>query len=145
MNEPASNRLTRSLRERDLLYLFVGSVIGSGIFLTPGLILRQLGGSVGYSLLVWLLGGVLSLLGALSYAELAAANASRITGATGSTGVPTDRSTMPSGWAPASAFASAKVSQGNSGRDANTAGRPTPGLCSTGRLSRRLRPVAADP
>jgi APA family basic amino acid/polyamine antiporter len=74
MNEPASNRLTRSLRERDLLYLFVGSVIGSGIFLTPGLILRQLGGSVGYSLLVWLLGGVLSLLGALTYAELAAAN-----------------------------------------------------------------------
>ena len=62
------------LRERDLLYLFIGSVIGSGIFLTPGLILRQLGGSVGYSLLVWLLGGVLSLLGALTYAELAAAN-----------------------------------------------------------------------
>src|ERR1700739_1654550 len=74
MNEPASNRLTRSLRERDLLDLFVGSVIGSGIFLTPGLILRQLGGSVGYSLLVWLFGGVLSLLGALTYAELAAAN-----------------------------------------------------------------------
>lgn len=74
MSEPPSNRLTRSLRERDLLYLFVGSVIGSGIFLTPGLILRQLGGSVGYSLLVWLLGGVLSLVGALTYAELAAAN-----------------------------------------------------------------------
>ena len=69
-----THRLARSLRERDLLYLFVGSVIGSGIFLTPGLILRQLGGSVGYSLLVWLLGGVLSLLGALTYAELSAAN-----------------------------------------------------------------------
>lgn len=74
MSEQPSSRLTRSLRERDLLYLFVGSVIGSGIFLTPGLILRQLGGSVGYSLLIWLLGGVLSLLGALTYAELAAAN-----------------------------------------------------------------------
>ena len=74
MSEESANRLTRSLRERDLLYLFVGSVIGSGIFLTPGLILRQLGGSVGYSLLIWLLGGVLSLLGALTYAELAAAN-----------------------------------------------------------------------
>jgi basic amino acid/polyamine antiporter, APA family len=66
--------LARTLRERDLLYLFIGSVIGSGIFLTPGLILRQLHGSVGYSLLVWLLGGVLSLLGALAYAELAASN-----------------------------------------------------------------------
>jgi len=74
MNEQPTNRLARSLRERDLLYLFVGSVIGSGIFLTPGLILRHLGGSVGYSLLIWSLGGVLSLLGALTYAELAAAN-----------------------------------------------------------------------
>src|SRR5271165_123754 len=66
--------LIRTLRFRDLLLLFVGSVIGSGIFLTPGLILRQLHGSVGYSLLVWLVGGVLSLLGALTYAELAATN-----------------------------------------------------------------------
>ena len=70
----ASHRLSRTLRQKDLLLLFVGSVIGSGIFITPGLILRQLGGSVGFSLLVWLAGGVLSLLGALTYAELAAAN-----------------------------------------------------------------------
>ena len=69
-----SHTLARSLRERDLLLLFVGSVIGSGIFLTPGLILRQLSGSVGYSLIVWLAGGILSLLGALTYAELASAN-----------------------------------------------------------------------
>jgi basic amino acid/polyamine antiporter, APA family len=69
-----THKLTRTLSERDLLYLFVGSVIGSGIFLTPGLILRELGGSVGYSLFVWLLGGVLSLVGALTYAELSAAN-----------------------------------------------------------------------
>jgi APA family basic amino acid/polyamine antiporter len=66
--------LVRTLGLRDLLLLFIGSVIGSGIFLTPGLILRQLDSSVGFSLLVWLFGGVLSLLGALSYAELAAAN-----------------------------------------------------------------------
>ena len=66
--------LLRTLRFTDLLLLFIGSVIGSGIFLTPGLILRQLDGSVGFSLLVWLAGGVLSLLGALTYAELAAAN-----------------------------------------------------------------------
>jgi len=66
--------LLRTLRLRDLLLLFIGSVIGSGIFRTPGPILRQVGGSVGLSLLVWLVGGVLSLLGALTYAELAAAN-----------------------------------------------------------------------
>jgi basic amino acid/polyamine antiporter, APA family len=66
--------LVRTIRLRDLLYLFVGSVIGSGIFIAPGLILRQVNGSVGLSLLVWIVGGVLSLLGALTYAELAAAN-----------------------------------------------------------------------
>jgi APA family basic amino acid/polyamine antiporter len=66
--------LVRTLRLRDLLLLFIGSVIGSGIFLTPGLIFRELDGSVGLSLLVWLVGGILSLLGALTYAELSAAN-----------------------------------------------------------------------
>jgi APA family basic amino acid/polyamine antiporter len=66
--------LVRTLNQRDLLLLFIGSVIGSGIFLTPGLILRQVDGSVGLSLLVWIFGGALSLLGALTYAELAAAN-----------------------------------------------------------------------
>ena len=74
MSEQATHKLARILRERDLLLLFIGSVIGSGIFLTPALILRRVGGSVGASLMVWLLGGLLSLLGALTYAELAAAN-----------------------------------------------------------------------
>ena len=66
--------LSRTLRPRDLLFLFIGSVIGSGIFLTPGLILRQLDGSVGAASLVWIVGGILSLLGALTYAELSATN-----------------------------------------------------------------------
>jgi APA family basic amino acid/polyamine antiporter len=66
--------LLRTLRFRDLLLLFIGGVIGSGIFRTPGPILRQVDGSVGLSLVVWTVGGVLSLLGALTYAELAAAN-----------------------------------------------------------------------
>src|SRR5205823_5106471 len=38
--------LVRTLRLRDLFLLFIGSVIGSGIFRTPGPILRQVGGSV---------------------------------------------------------------------------------------------------
>src|SRR5438477_8449362 len=66
--------LIRTLRLRDLLFLFIGSVIGSGIFLSPGPILKQVSGSVGLSMLVWIVGGVMSLLGALTYAELAAAN-----------------------------------------------------------------------
>src|SRR4029077_16139094 len=36
--------------------------------------LKQCGGSGGLSFLVWIIGGFLSLLGALTYAELAAAN-----------------------------------------------------------------------
>ena len=64
--------LIRTLRLRDLVFLIIGSVIGSGIFLVPGTILRQVNHSVGVSSLVWIAGGVLSLLGALSYGELAA-------------------------------------------------------------------------
>lgn len=67
-------QLVRTLRLRDLLLLFIGSVIGSGIFLAPAIVLREVGGSVGLSLLVWVVGGALSLMGALTYAELAAAN-----------------------------------------------------------------------
>src|SRR2546426_6743971 len=66
--------LARTLGLRDLILLIIGAVIGSGIFLVPGAILRQVEGSVGLALLVWLGGGVLSLLGALTYGELAAMN-----------------------------------------------------------------------
>src|SRR5215831_2460116 len=64
-------QLLRTLRLRDLVLLIIGSVIGSGIFLVPGPILRQVNHSVGVASLVWIAGGALSLLGALSYGELA--------------------------------------------------------------------------
>jgi len=65
--------LNRTLNLRDLILIVIGTVIGSGIFLVPGPVLRQTGGSVGVSLLVWLAAGVLSLLGALTYGEMGAA------------------------------------------------------------------------
>jgi amino acid permease len=54
--------LVRTLRLRDLLLLFIGSVIGSGIFLSPGPILMQVRGSVGLSMLVWVAGGMVEKL-----------------------------------------------------------------------------------
>ena len=69
---PVTVTLERTLGLRDLTILVFGSVIGSGIFLVPGIILRQVDGSVGLGMLVWLVGGVLSLLGGLTYGELTA-------------------------------------------------------------------------
>src|SRR5256714_11268381 len=64
--------LPRTVGLLDLIWLTIGSVIGSGIFLVPGAVLRQVNGFIVPALLVWLVGGVLSLLGALTYSELGA-------------------------------------------------------------------------
>lgn len=69
----ATTSLVRTLRLRDLVLLIIGSVIGSGIFLVPSAILRQVDNSVGLAGTVWIAGGILSWLGAMTYAELAAA------------------------------------------------------------------------
>ena len=52
--------------------MIIGTVIGSGIFLVPGAVLKSVGNSVPMAAAVWLVGGVLSLLGALTYGELSA-------------------------------------------------------------------------
>ena len=67
-------KLARVLGLRDLTLLTIGGVIGSGIFLVPGEVLKQAGGQIGPAMLVWLVGGLLSLLGALTYGELSAVN-----------------------------------------------------------------------
>ncbi len=63
------DELRRELRLRDATLLVVSGVIGSGIFLTPAAIAGQLP-HPGAILLVWALGGLLSLAGALANAEL---------------------------------------------------------------------------
>jgi APA family basic amino acid/polyamine antiporter len=68
----AASSLERTLGQKDLVLLVIGSVIGSGIFIVPATVLRQTGGALGPALLVWLIAGVLSLLGALTYGELGA-------------------------------------------------------------------------
>lgn len=54
------------------LSIVIGLVIGSGIFSSPGQITAAVG-SLGASLFVWFLGGVLAWTGAASYAELGGA------------------------------------------------------------------------
>jgi APA family basic amino acid/polyamine antiporter len=72
MSENPTTQLRRILGMWDLVLMIVGTVIGSGIFLVPGAVLRAVGNSVPVALAVWLTGGVLSLLGALTYGELSA-------------------------------------------------------------------------
>ncbi len=54
----------------DAVMITVGIVIGVGIFQTPGMV-ADATGSAGLMIGAWVLGGVLSFIGALNYAELA--------------------------------------------------------------------------
>jgi basic amino acid/polyamine antiporter, APA family len=62
----------RTLSVTDAVLIIIGVVIGAGIFKTPALVAAQ-AASVEGVMLFWLAGGVISLLGALCYAELATA------------------------------------------------------------------------
>lgn len=65
-------RLPRNLGLWSAVAVLVGSTIGSGIFRVPAGVAGQLQ-SPGVFILVWILGGLFALFGALTYAELAAA------------------------------------------------------------------------
>ncbi len=64
--------LKRELGPWSAAAIVVGTVIGSGIFLVPRTMILRVG-SPEMVFVVWVVGGLLSLAGALSYAELAAA------------------------------------------------------------------------
>ncbi|OYU94487.1 MAG: amino acid transporter [Bacteroidetes bacterium B1(2017)] len=63
--------MSKKLNLLDSTMLVMGSMIGSGIFIVSASMLRDLG-SIENLLLAWVITGVLTFLGALSYAELGA-------------------------------------------------------------------------
>jgi len=69
---PAADGLVRGLGLLDATTLIVGSVIGSGIFIAPSIMAGQVQ-SPGLLMGLWVVGGLLTLFGALAYGELAAA------------------------------------------------------------------------
>ncbi|MFO7566533.1 MAG: amino acid permease [Enhygromyxa sp.] len=64
-------RLPRSLGPGSAIAVLVGSTIGSGIFRSPAVVAQDLQ-SVGPFALAWVLGGLVALAGALTFAELGA-------------------------------------------------------------------------
>jgi len=63
--------LSRDLGVSHAGAVVVGTIIGSGIFLVPAEMMQAVG-SAKLVYLAWIVGGVLSLAGALTYAELSA-------------------------------------------------------------------------
>src|SRR5215510_5862637 len=64
-------KFVRGLGLFDSTMIVAGAMIGSGIFIVSAEISRQVG-APGWLLVVWLITGLLTLIGAVSYGELAA-------------------------------------------------------------------------
>ena len=67
----SEDKFIRGLGLLDSTMLVAGSMIGSGIFIVSSIIARQVG-APGWLLVVWVVTGLLTLMAALSYGELAA-------------------------------------------------------------------------
>jgi amino acid transporter len=70
--DPAGDGLPRRLGFIPATAIVAGCIIGSGIFRVPAAVAGEVGSPAGVAV-VWILGGLISLCGALSLAELAAA------------------------------------------------------------------------
>src|ERR1700690_477436 len=71
MRRSSQPELARDLNLRHAIAVVVGTIIGSGIFLVPAEMMQAVG-STRLVYLAWIVGGLLSFFGALTYAELGA-------------------------------------------------------------------------
>ena len=68
---PSAPRLARRLGAFDAGLIVMGGIIGSGIFRNPSVVAQSI--HAGWAIMaVWVAGGVVALLGAFVFAELAA-------------------------------------------------------------------------
>ena len=72
MKTNQENSLSRNLGLFPLTNIVIANMIGSGIFLTTGLLMADLADPV-LMLILWLAGGIIALCGAFCYGELGAA------------------------------------------------------------------------
>lgn len=63
--------LKKNLGVMSAMSIVVGCVIGAGVFFKPYAIYQATGGAPGMGMLAWIIGGVASILGALTFAEVA--------------------------------------------------------------------------
>ncbi len=64
-------QLKKNLSLPTAISVVVGSVIGAGVFFKPYAIYQATGGAPGMGMLAWVLGGLMSIFGALTFAEVA--------------------------------------------------------------------------
>jgi APA family basic amino acid/polyamine antiporter len=69
VSKPQAPELIRGLNAWHATSIVAGTIIGSGIFLVPAEMMQAVG-SAGLVYLAWIVGGLLSFFGALTYAEL---------------------------------------------------------------------------
>jgi len=73
INSSENNNISspkRSLNTFDLCSLIIGTILGAGVFRVPSMVAGQLNNEY-FIILAWIIGGVISIIGALCYAELA--------------------------------------------------------------------------
>ena len=66
-----ANEMKKNMGVMSAISIVVGCVIGAGVFFKPYAIYQATGGAPGLGLLSWVVGGLISIFGALTFAEIA--------------------------------------------------------------------------